>query len=298
MVREFPSLQGRVGGLYIKAEGLPATVAQTIYEHYQPVSLEDEPPSSMGGAILSIADKMDSVVGVIGIGVQTTGSSDPFGLRRNAQGVCKIILDKKLNFSFPRLLEKVLSVYGDKIKRPKEEILRLCLEFFLGRLRSIYERMGFRYDLINASLGTGLDNMYHSYLRLKALDGLKTSPQFEPFILMAKRVNNILTGQPAGSLNADAFVEKDERELFATFSIVKENAIPMIAKGDFGQAQKMVFRLQPCLNNFFDHVLVMTDDSRLRKNRLALLHAISKILGQMADYSQVVVEGEKPGDKK
>jgi glycyl-tRNA synthetase beta chain len=298
MVREFPSLQGRVGGLYVKAEGLPATVAQTIYEHYQPVSLEDEPPSSMGGAILSIADKMDSVVGVIGIGVQTTGSSDPFGLRRNAQGVCKIILDKKLNFSFPRLLEKVLSVYGDKIKRPKEEILRLCLEFFLGRLRSIYERMGFRYDLINASLGTGLDNMYHSYLRLKALDGLKTSPQFEPFILMAKRVNNILTGQPAGSLNADAFVEKDERELFATFSIVKENAIPMIAKGDFGQAQKMVFRLQPCLNNFFDHVLVMTDDSRLRKNRLALLHAISKILGQMADYSQVVVEGEKPGDKK
>jgi glycyl-tRNA synthetase beta chain len=116
---------------------------------------------------------------------------------------------------------------------------------------------------------------------------------------MAKRVNNILSGQPAcGAVNADLLTEKQERELFSTFSIIKENVIPMIAKGDFSQAQTIVFRLQPCLNDFFDHVLVMAEENKLRKNRLALLQAISKILTHMADYSQVVVEGEKPGAKK
>ncbi|MCX6562710.1 MAG: glycine--tRNA ligase subunit beta [Candidatus Aminicenantes bacterium] len=298
MVREFPSLQGKVGGLYARVEGLPADVSQAIYEHYQPVGLDDESPLSLGGAILSIADKLDSIIGVVGVGVQMTGSSDPFGLRRNAQGICKIILDRKLNFSFPRLLDKVLAVYGDKLKRPKAEILDYGREFFLNRLRYIYERRGYRYDLINAALGAGLDNISHSFLRVKALDALKASPQFEPFILMAKRVNNILTGQPACSLNADLFVEKAEMNLFSTFSIVRENVVPMIAKGDFAQAQKMVFRLQPGLNQFFDSVLVMDKESRLRKNRLALLQAIRRILVQMADYSQVVVEGEQPAAKK
>ncbi len=115
---------------------------------------------------------------------------------------------------------------------------------------------------------------------------------------MAKRVNNILTGQPACPLNADLFVEKAERNLFSTFSIVKDNVGPMIAKGDFAQAQKMVFRLQPGLDEFFNGVLVMAEDKKLRKNRLALLQAIRGILLQMADYSQVVVEGDASSAKK
>jgi glycyl-tRNA synthetase beta chain len=298
MVREFPGLQGKVGGLYAKAEGLPATVAQAIYEHYQPVGLEDEPPSTTAGALLSLADKLDSIVGVVGVGIQMTGSSDPFGLRRNAQGVCKIILERKLNLSFLRLLDKVCAVYGDKLKRPKEEVIDYCREFFLNRLRSIFDKWGFRYDLVNAALGVGIDNLYYSYLRLKALDSLKSSPQFEPMILMAKRVHNIIGGQPPGAMNADLFEEKGERELYSTFSIIKENVTPMLAKGDFSQAQKIIFRIQPSLNNFFDHVLVMAKETKLRKNRLALLQAISKILNQIADYSQVVVEGEKPNNKR
>jgi len=298
MVREFPSLQGKVGGLYARSEGLPAAVAQAIYEHYRPTSLEDESPASLGGAILSIADKLDSIVGVVGVGVQTTGSSDPFGLRRNAQGVCKIILDRKLNLSFERLLDKVAAVYGDKLKRPKKEILGQIAEFFENRLRSIFERQGFRYDLVNAALGAGIENILHAWLRVKALDGLKASPEFEPFILMAKRVNNILAGQPTCPLNGDLFVEKAERNLASTFFIVRENVGPMIVKGDFAQAQKMVFRLQPGLNEFFDSVLVMAEDKKLRRNRLALLQAIRGILLQMADYSRVVVEGDASAARK
>jgi glycyl-tRNA synthetase beta chain len=291
MVREFPSLQGKMGGLYARKEGFSEEISQAIYEHYQPVGLEDDAPSSLGGSLLSLADKLDSLVGVAGVGIQTTGSSDPFGLRRNAHGICKVILRNKLSFSFGRLLDKVIAICGEKLERPREEIKRYCLEFFENRLRFIYEKEGFRYDLANAALGAGIDNIYFSYLRLKALDSLKASPQFEPLILLAKRVNNIIREQPPCSLNPDLLVEKEEEEFYSIFSIVRGNVLPLLAKGDFLQAQKIVFRLESSLNTFFDKVLIMAEDKKLRKNRLALLQAVSKVLGQIADYSQVVIEG-------
>ena len=293
LVREFPSLQGRAGGLFARAEGFPAAVAQAVYEHYRPVGLEDESPATAAGAVLSLADKIDSIVGVVGVGVQTTGSSDPFGLRRNALGACKVVLDRKLSFSFPRLLDKVLAVYGDRLSRPAKEVKAECLDFFAGRLRHIFDRMGFRYDLVNAALGPGLENIYFTLLRVKALDKLKASPQFEPVILMAKRVNNILRNQPAAKVNPDLFEEKAERELHSSVSIIEGNVRPMIARGDFGQAQTILFRIQPTLAAFFDKVLVMAEEKKLRQNRLGLLQAIARLLLEVADYSQVVVEGER-----
>ncbi|MBN1939913.1 MAG: glycine--tRNA ligase subunit beta [Candidatus Aminicenantes bacterium] len=293
MVREFPALQGTMGGLYAKTEGLSQPVARAIAEHYLPAGADDPSPSSIEGAILSLADKIDSIVGVVGVGVQTSGSSDPFGLRRNAQGVCKIILDKKISLPFTRLLEKSISFYGDKLKLPKAEILDRLREFFAGRLRYLLEKEGIRYDLIHAALGAGLDDPYYAALRARALDTLKDGPQFEPLILMAKRVNNILAGQNPPSVNPAHFVEKAERELYSTSGIILENVSPMIAKGDFVQAQKVVFRLQPVLNVFFEKVMVMAEETKLRKNRLALLAAIRKTMLRIADYAQVVVEGEK-----
>lgn len=293
MVREFPSLQGKVGGLYSKEKGYPAPVWKAVYEHYQPISLDDVSPPTISGALLSVADKLDSLVGAVGVGIRVTGSRDPFGLRRYAHGVCKVILDKKLCFSFSRLLDKFLKIYGEKLKTSKEEIKDYCLDFFLNRLQYIYESKSYRYDLIKASLLAGIDNIYYSFLRLKALDALKTSPQFEPLILIAKRVNNIIQNQPLYKIREDLFLEKEERELYTTFSIIKENVRPMIAKGDFVQAQKIILRIRSSMNKFFDNVLVMTEDKKMRRNRLALLQEISKLLLKMADYSQVVVEGEK-----
>ncbi len=296
MVKEFPSLQGRMGGLYAREEGYPAVVHRAIYEHYRPLGLDDESPSTPGGAILSIADKMDSVVGVIGLGIEVSGSSDPFGLRRNAHGILKVILDRNLDFSFNRLLNKAISCYGERLPTGKAVIRSSCLEFFEGRVRFILEKKGFRYDLVAAALGPGIDRVRHSLLRAEALDSLKASPQFEPFILMARRVNNILRAQPPCRLNPDLFREKEERELYSSFTIIRDNALRMIAKGDFGRAQGIIFKLQPGLNTFFDRILVMAEDIPLRRNRLGLLQAIRKLLAEMADYSQVVLEGEKPGD--
>jgi len=290
MVREFPSLQGKVGGLYAREEGYPAPVWKAVYEQYQPVSMEDESPSSVTGSVLSIADKLDSIVGAVGVGVHVTGSKDPFGLRRNAQGVCKIILDKKFKFSFSRLLDKIMDVYGAKIHEPETQVKKYCLEFFANRLRYIYEKQGYRYDLINAAIYAGVDNIYYSFLRLKALDSLKDSPNFEPLILIFKRVNNILRDQPPFRINSGLFVEKYERELYTTFCIIQDNVLPLIKKGDFSQAQRIIFRIKSSINNFFDNVLVMADEIRIRRNRVALLQAINKLLIQVADYSQIVIE--------
>jgi glycyl-tRNA synthetase beta chain len=291
MVREFPSLQGKMGGLYAKEEGYPIPVWKAIYDHYQPVSLDDPAPSSLTGAILSIADKLDTIVGTTGVGVEVTGSKDPFGIRRNAQGVCKIILEKKLSFSFPRLLDKVINTMKDKLVREKEDVKSYVLDFFKSRLQHIFENQGYRYDLVKASIAPGIDNIYHSYLRLKALDGLKDSPQFEPMIIVAKRVNNILRDQSKHKINEELFLEKQERELHTTFSIIRDNILPLIALGDFVKAQRMIFRMRATIDDFFDHVLVMAEDKRLKKNRLALLQEISRLFSQIADYSSVVIEG-------
>jgi glycyl-tRNA synthetase beta chain len=295
MVREFPSLQGKVGGLYAKAEGYPAAVHQAVYEHYRPASLEDEPPSSMTGALVSLADKIDSIAGAVGVGLQLSGSSDPFGLRRNAHGVCAIVIERRLDISFTRLLDKVLTVLGDKLLKPRAEVKTACVEFFEGRLRYIFETRGFRYDLVEAALGPGIDRIAHSFQRVKALDDLRSSPDFEPFILMAKRINNILKDVPACRINPDLFVEKEERELHSMLVIIRKNAEPMIEKGDFARAQSIILRLRPALNAFFDKVLVMAEDKRVRQNRLGLLQAIRKLLLEIADYSRIVVEGEKTG---
>lgn len=290
MVREFPSLQGKMGGLYARVEGYQTPVWKAIYEHYQPAGLEDESPPSMSGALLSIADKMDSFVGTVGVGVRVTGSKDPFGLRRLAHGVCKVILEKKLSFSFSRFIDKVLKTYGKKLSVPREEIKKHCLDFFAGRLQFIFERQGYRYDLINASIKAGIDNIYHTLRRLVALDSLKSSPHFEDLVLIAKRVNNIIHNQPLHRIEEGLLVEKEERELYTTFSIIKENVMPMIARGNFAQAQRMMLRLRTCVNKFFDKILVMCEDKKMRRNRLALLQQISRLLLKMADYSQIVIE--------
>jgi glycyl-tRNA synthetase beta chain len=253
--------------------------------------MEDNSPSSSGGAILSIADRIDSIVGVLGTGVEVTGSKDPFGLRRNAQGVCKIVMDKKLNFPFYRLLDKTIAVYGDRLEKGKDELKAYCIEFFTNRLQHIYENSGYRYDLIHAALAPGIDRLHFTYLRLKALDSLKDSPQFEPLILIAKRVNNILRDLPNYKVNQELLFEKEERELYTTFSIIRDNTLPLLAKGDFARAQKMVFRIRSSINTFFDRVLVMSEDKRARRNRLALLQEISRLFNHLADYSKVVIEG-------
>ncbi len=290
MVREFPSLQGRTGGLYAKEQGYPEQVWKAVYEHYQPVSQDDPSPSSMNGAILSIADKIDSIVGAFGIGIEVSGSKDPFGLRRNAQGICRTVLDKKISFSLSRLIHQTISGYKNLLDKSSQVIIKDCEAFFKDRLIHLYEKQGYRYDLVKAALGAGFDNIYYSYLRLKALDEIKDSSEFNSLIIVVKRVNNILRGQPKRSMNPDLFIEKEEIKLYTDYSTLKEKIMPLISTGDFSKAQNYILEIRSTIDSFFDHVLVMADDPKLRKNRLALLRAVSRLFSRVADYSQVVVD--------
>lgn len=292
MVREFPELQGKMGGLYSRQQGWSETVSRAIYEHYLPEGLEDPVPATEAGAVLSLADKLDTVVGVFGVGISISGSSDPFGLRRQALAICKILLEKKFQISLHRLLDKAMSLLSDRLTVPRDQLKATLLEFFEGRLRFILEKQGYRYDLVNAALGPGIEFPVRAEARLKALNELKGSPNFEQFILMVKRVKNIVKEPPRTRLNSALLREKEEKELYSALKIIKKNAEEMLARNDFASAQKMVFRLQSPLNNFFEGVLVMAEDKKVRNNRLALLSQILELTGELADYSQVVVESE------
>jgi glycyl-tRNA synthetase beta chain len=296
MVREFPALQGKMGGLYAKAEGYPEAVWRAVYEHYFPLSFEGAAPETMAGALLSLADKLDSIVGIIGAGEQATGSSDPFGLRRSAHGVARIILERGLSLSFGKALEKAAGNYAVVLRQDLEieKIIITCLSFFEQRLRYIFETQGYRYDLINGVLAAGVDNLYHSQLRLKAIDALQKSPDFNSLILMAKRVNNILRGVPPHAVRPELFTEPEEEGLFGALAGVGEEVERKIAAEDFAGAQAAVLSLRAPLNLIFERVLVMAEDAAVRENRLALLQAIRELLLRVADYSLVVVEGERP----
>ncbi len=295
MVREFPALQGKMGGLYAQAEGYDETVWRAVYEHYLPLSFEGALPETPAGAVLSLADKLDSIVGVLGIGIQVTGSSDPFGLRRNAHGVARIILDRGLRVLFRGLIERTAARFRADGRQDlaSENVVEACLNFFEQRVRYIFEIQGYRYDLINAVLAGGLDDLHHLRLRLEALDSLKKSAEFASLILMAKRVNNILRGVPPYPVNPELFGEPEEKELYSSLTRAAAAAGPRIAAGDFARAQSEILSLRAPLSEFFDKVLVMAEDAGTRQNRLALLQAIRDLLSQVADYSQVVVEGEK-----
>jgi glycyl-tRNA synthetase beta chain len=292
MVREFPELQGKMGGLYARKQRYSETISRAIYEHYLPLSLEDSVPESAGGAVLSFADKLDTIVGIFGVGFTISGSSDPFALRRNTHAICKIILEKKFHLSLSRTLDKTIGLLADRLTVPVDQLKKRCLEFFEGRLRFIFEKKGYRYDLINAALAPGIDYLDYAEARIKALNELKQSKNFEQFILMAKRVKNILKEVPKIKLDSALFKEKEENELYSALRIIQNNTEDLLARGDFAGAQKIVFRLQMPLNNFFDRVLVMAEDKKIRNNRLALLTQVQRLIQKIADYSQIVVESE------
>lgn len=292
MVREFPELQGKIGGIYAERQGWPETVSRAIYEHYQPESWEDPVPDSTGGAILSMADRIDTMVGISGTGYNISGSSDPYGLRRSALGVVRIILDKKFHLSLRRLIDKSVSLFKKKLTLTEEQVKAACLGLIEGRVRFIFEKKGYSYDLINAALAPGLDYLDFTEARIKALSSLKASRNFEQFILMVKRVKNILKDVPKAKLDPTRLTEKEEKELYSALNIVKKNAEEMMARGDFAGAQKIIFRLQSPLNNFFDRVLVMAEDKKIRNNRLALLAQVQSLIDKLADYSQIVFSSE------
>ncbi len=294
MVRELTELQGIMGGLYAREEGYPEAVWRAIYEHYAPISLTDATPSLRTGAQLSIADRLDTVVGCFGIGVVPTGSSDPFGLRRQAQGLVKILRQDaerfSLDYSLPRLVEAAQKNFPE-VSDP-EQVRRDVLEFLTGRVRFILSEEGFPYDILNAVLSIGVDRVYQTFRRAQALQTMKGEEDFEALAVAFKRIKNILSKQPIefDQVRESALVEPEEVELHRGYLELKERVESDLAKPEpaYLSALKQIAALRDRVDRFFDKVLVMAEEAQQRNNRLRLLFEISQLFLRIADISEIV----------
>jgi len=291
MIYEFPELQGVMGKEYALIQGEDAIIATAIYEHYLPIAAGGDLPETDEGSIISIADKMDTIVGFFGINVIPTGTADPYALRRQALGIINIILAKNYPLKLNDLIEKSIAILGKKMKRTPEEIKTDVLEFFKGRLENQLISQGHPYDVVDAVLTVDTSNLVRAFNKIAAMEDFKTHEDFEPLASAFKRVGNIIKDFKDGSVDASLFETDEEKNLYETFLSINETARTYLDQGKDQEALIEMARLRKPVDNFFDTVLVMAKDEKIRFNRLSLLETISQLFYRVADFSKIVTEG-------
>ena len=312
LVKEFTELQGIVGGLYASVQeldtGMPdatrQAIAQAIYDQYKPESMDDSVPRSVEGAVLSIADKADSIAGMFALGLQPTGSKDPFALRRQANGIVKTVAEKNLPLSLAELFADAREVYrGSSAERKfsgEIDYAGALRAFFRERLEFyLRDVLGFKYDVVNAVLAAGSDDVVDAIARAEAVTKVRPSADFESISIGFKRIKNILRQaaetekQVAHVIDANAFQESAEKELAAQIPHTASIVDAFRAQRDYQRALLEISKLRPAVDLFFDEVMVMVDDERVRANRLALLQSLLKEFSTIADFSEIVTEGKE-----
>lgn len=293
MVYEFPELQGIMGEAYARAAREKKEVAQAIREHYLPRYAGDELPASKAGAVVALADKIDSLVGCFAMGLEPSGSQDPYALRRQALGVCHIILTMGLDLSLSDLIREAFNGYaGKELKADLPQVTGRLMEFFRARLRNFFLEQGYSYDLIEAALGRVPDRVISVRARLEALSSLKDSDQFGNLLTVFNRASNLARHAVEGvQVDRQLLLETAEQELYQAWSKIKKELVGLVQRGDYRAALLTGARLVEPVDTFFSGVLVMVDDQRIRANRLALLQDIADTLGLCGDLEKIVRAG-------
>ncbi len=296
MVGEFPELQGTMGGHYGRLGGEPEAVWQGIREHYLPRGASDALPASNVAAIVGIADRLDTLVGIIGIGQAPTGSADPYALRRAALSIIRIVLDRGWHLSLHAAVGKAAELHASRVKRPHAEIVAEVIEFLRTRLRGVLAE-SHAPDVVDAVLADGLfDDLADSRTRAAALDAFRKDPQFDAFAIAFKRVANIVRDAKAkgaadfGSVDSKLFEKDAERALHAalhTHGKARELTSGELARRDYAAALRALAQLRPAVDAFFTDVFVMVDDARVRANRLALLAEVAALFAGIADFTRL-----------
>lgn len=281
VVGEFPELQGIMGGYYAKNAGMPEEVFLAIREHYLPKGFTDEIPSNDIGCIISLADKLDHIATFFYLGEIPSGTEDPFGLRRAANGIISILLKKKYSLS---LLETVSMIQEFVDEKLKEQISI----FIVQRFESYLESTGYDVNLIKTISDFILIRpVYEIKKRLEAVSLFRSKEDFEEFFLAVKRVSNIIKNYEKFELNPELFSSEEEKKLFNEIEKYKENLYEYLNSQQFFEALNYLHKLTPTINNFFDNVLVMDKDEKIKRNRLALLQHLSELLKSVADISRL-----------
>ena len=306
LVKEFTELQGIVGGLYARAQQLDPilpeatrfAIADAIYDQYKPTSMEDSVPRSIEGAVLSIADKADSIAGMFALGLIPSGSKDPFALRRQANGIVKIVAEHKLSVSLVDLFAAARRTYQrseaeDKFK--SDSFSQDIILFFRERLEFyLRDVCGFAYDVVKAVLAAGADDVLDAVARAEAVSTVRGSEDFQAIGTAFKRIKNILRQAdekkiaPAAKFESANASEDAEKKLGAMMAHAKKALAAL--KGDYVVALKEIAQLREPVDTFFDKVMVMVDDPRVRANRLALLRDLLADFSTIADFSEIVTE--------
>ncbi len=294
MVQEFPELQGVVGGLYARAQGEQAEVPDAIYDQYLPQSLEDKCPRSVVGAVVSLVDKIDNVAAGFAVGHTPSGSSDPFALRRQGNGIIKVLLEVSLAIQLKPVVERALNSLDIRWEKPREEVFKEVLDFLAERLRHYLETVRkLRYDTVRAVLAAGWDPPLEALKRAEALEALRHKPDFEAIAAAAKRIRNILAKSAKasdwtkGEVNTELLEEGPEGGLYTAFALERDRAEERARAGEYGGALESIASLRPYVDRFFDKVLVMAPDSRVRENRLRLLSNLNRLFSSLAHFAEM-----------
>lgn len=290
MVCEFSELQGIMGREYALLAGENPVVARAVYEHYLPTAAGGALPETDEGAIVSIADKLDTIVGFFGVNLIPTGAADPYALRRQALGIINIILNKKYPLALTELIDQSLAILDGKLKRPSGDTKVDVLEFFRARFENLMISQGHPYDVVDAVLAAGAVNLVIALQKIEAMESFKSHEDFQPLAIAFKRVGNILKDFQNGSVDPLLFEAESEKTLFEACQAIGETAIQQIIAGDYAAALIQLARLRQPVDAFFDTVLVMAKDEKVRFNRLSLLKEISDLFHRIADFSKIVTD--------
>lgn len=294
MVYEFPELQGIMGEDYALKAGEKSAVAKAINEHYSPRNAGDTPPASLIGAIVGIADKLDTIVGCFSIGIVPTGSQDPYALRRQASGIVATLLEHELELTLPELFQLGLDVHAAArpLKREAYEIKKDLGDFFAMRVKNVLTEQQIRYDVVDAVLGAGADDVRRTVMRAQALQAETEESRKEAFRPAAEafgRVSN-LAAKAGDSRQVDArlFENGAEGALYEAWQHAHGQFAKSIVEARMTDALEALKTMTGAINGFFDAVMVMADDEAVRTNRLSLLANIADDVKSFADFSKLV----------
>lgn len=293
MVYEFPELQGVMGAAYAAVDQERCDVCQAIREHYQPRYAGDAPPASKPGAAVAIADKIDNLVGCFAMKLEPTGSQDPYALRRQALGICHIVLAYRFDFSMRALIAEVYQGFSRAVPAPQlqsslEDVTRHLEEFFRARLRNLFLDQGYSYDLLEAALGSSSDRIIAFSKRLQALRAQRQTPEFEALLTAFTRAANLARHATTSEIDLALFTEDGELSLYQAWSGIKKEIVRLAQRDQIEQALRIAASLLEPMGRFFNEVLVMVDDTSVRANRLALLKDIASTLRLFGDLDKIV----------
>ena len=286
MVYEFPELQGIMGKYYALHSGEPEEVAKAIYEHYLPRFSGDEIPDTDAGAFISIADRIDTITGFFIINEIPTGNADPFALRRHALAIINIILKKGYRISLNELIDRSFSLYSTKFEKIDTNVKSQIIDFIKQRFRNFLLE-NFNHDEIDAVIDVDFDDLFRTYKKIEALNNMKRDEDFINLIIPFKRIANITKDWDETIIVEDYFVQNEEKNLYNSFKEINEEFKQYIEQEKFIDALKTLTKLKEPIDNFFDNVLVMEKDEKLKKNRLSLLKTIYKSFISVGDLKKL-----------